>query len=237
MQKSSSILYFEHEGRENLPQVLRTVRRAVNRRPELRTLKYVIFTSTGEGPALAYSQLHEYDPRIIAVTFPPDFSVMRGQTRVSPRISEKLCAFFQGINIEVITDRLPFDRIDGMQAHNEQMQVVADVLAVFGGGFALGIQAVLSACDHGEIAIGEKVIALTGDTAAIITASNTRKFLSKDGGLVINEILCKPRNLTISRSPKPKIVDVPSTKFDEKAVTTKVAGLKALAEKNPRKTQ
>ena len=232
------ILYFEHEGRENLPQVLRSVKRAVTKRQELRALKYVIFTSTGEGPALAYAQLHEYEPRIIAVTFPPDFSVTRGQERFTPNVSDKLRAFFQGINIEVITDRLPFDRIEGMPINNEQMQVVTEVLSIFGGGFALGIQAVLSACDHGKVAVGERVIALTGDTAALVTASNTRKFLSKDGGLVVNEILCKPRNLTISRSPKPRIVDIPSKGFDERAVTTKVVGLKALAEKNaPRKPE
>jgi hypothetical protein len=58
---------------------------------------------------------------------------------------------------------------------------------------------VSSACDHGEVAIGEKVLSVTGDVAAILTATTTDKFLSKTEGLVVNEILCKPRNLTITR--------------------------------------
>jgi hypothetical protein len=211
------------------------VKRALGKRPELRDLRCVIFTATGEGPALAYAELHEFDPRIIAVTFPPDFTAMKGKEIVYPRISEKLRRFFQGINIPVITDRLPFDQLEGVRMHNDEMRIINDVLSVFGGGFSLAVQAVLSACDHGEIAMGERVIAITGDTASVITTSNTRKFLSKDAGLVINEILCKPSNLTISRSPKPQIVDVPSKSFDEKTVTAKVVGLKALSEANPDK--
>src|SRR5260221_8569034 len=79
------------------------------------------------------------------------------------------------------------------------MQLIKDVLNVFGGGFSLCVQAVLSACDHGEIATGEKVLSVTGDVAAVLTATTTERFLSKTEGIVVNEILCKPRNLTITR--------------------------------------
>jgi hypothetical protein len=51
----------------------------------------------------------------------------------------------------------------------------------------------------GAVNIGEKVVVITGDCAALVTASNTTKFLSYDEGLSINEILCKPRNLSITR--------------------------------------
>lgn len=200
MHKSASITYFEQEGRENLPQVLRGVKRALRKRAELREMKLVIFTATGEGPALAYGQMHEFDPQIIAVTFPPEFFVRRGSEHFHPRISEKLNGFFRGVGIRVLTSRLPFDLMDGLDAHNDQMRLIKNILSIFGGGFALIVQAVLSACDHGEVRQGEKVIAISGDTAAVITACNSQKFLSKTDGLVVNEILCKPRNLTISRA-------------------------------------
>jgi hypothetical protein len=234
VQKSTSILYFESEGRENLPQVLRVVKRAVSKRADIRSLKLVIFTATGEGPALAYAQLHEYDPQIIAVTFPPSFFVKRGEEKVYPRISEKLSTFFDGIGLKVITGRLPFERIEGVQAHNEQMRVIQDVLTLFGGGFTLGIQAVLSACDLGAVGVGEKVIGITGDTASVITASTTKKFLSKEGGLVVNEILCKPRNLTISRATTPIDASAAAKAIDEKRLASKIIDLQALPEKNPR---
>jgi hypothetical protein len=214
--KSALIMYFEKEGRENLPQVLRAVKKAFNKRPELRELKLVMLTANGEGPAIAYARLHEFAPKIIAVTFPPDFTVTRGEQVYSPQIPERLGRFFEGVGIKVITNRLPFDSIGNAQAHNADMHLIKDVLTIFGGGFSLCIQATLSACDHGLVAIGEKVLAITGDTAAIISASTTEKFVSKTQGLVVNEILCKPRNLTISRKtitpvvPKPLLAE-PST--------------------------
>lgn len=197
--QTSAILYFENEGRENLPRVLATVKRALTRRAELRELKIVIFTATGDGPALAYSRFQKFEPKIIAVTFPPDFHVSRGDETFYPAIQKRLRDFFDGVGYKIITSRLPFDPIANAQAHNHEMRLVKDVLNIFGGGFSLCIQAVLSACDHGEVSIGEKVIAVTGDIAAILTATTTEKFVSSADGLVVNEILCKPRNLTISR--------------------------------------
>lgn len=197
---TSAILYFDNEGRENLPRVLGTVRRTLTRRPELRALKIVMFTATGDGPALAYSRLQKFEPKIIAVTFPSGFHVNRGEEGpYYPTIPKRLRDFFDGVGYKVITSRLPFDSISSAEAHNHEMQLIKDVLNIFGGGFSLCVQAVLSACDHGEIGIGEKVLSVTGDIAAILTATNSEKFLSKTEGIVVNEILCKPRNLTITR--------------------------------------
>jgi len=159
-----------------------------------------MFTATGDGPALAYSRLQKFEPRIIAITFPPGFHVNRGEEEpYYPTIPKRLREFFDGVGYKVITSRLPFDPISNAQAHNHEMQLIKDVLNVFGGGFSLCVQAVLSACDHGEIEVGEKVLSVSGDIAAILTATTTEKFLSKTEGIVVNEILCKPLNLTITR--------------------------------------
>ena len=199
MKKSHSIYYFEHEGRENWQHVLRLVKRTLKRRSELQTYKVIIFTAIGEGAALAYNLFQEWNTKIIAITFPPDFVVVREGQSVSPRIFPKAKAFFDGVSIPVITARLPFQKIEGADAHNQQMKLIGDVLTLFGGSFSLAVQSVLQACDHGFVEIGEKVIAVTGDSASIITASNTSKFMTREQGLVINEIICKPRNMTIAR--------------------------------------
>jgi hypothetical protein len=196
----TKITYFESEGRkENWPQVLRLVKGVFQNRAEVRSYKVIVFTAIGEGPLAAYNLLQEWDAKIIAVTAPPDFIVTRGDKKLSPRIPAKAKAFFDGVGIPVIAARLPFQAIDGATAHNEQMNLITGVLSLFGGSFAQGVQAVLQACDHGLVEIGEKVFAVTGDSAAIITASNTGKFLTRDQGLSINEIICKARNLTIAR--------------------------------------
>ena len=235
--KPTTIFYFEREGRENLPQVLRVLKRGLKKRPELRSLKLVIFTSTGEGPALAFAQLHEFEPKIIAVTFPPDFTVKRGEGTFRPRISDKLQAFFDGVGLKVITGRLPFDPIEGMATYNEQLRVIRDTVAIFGGSFSLAIQAVLSACDAGQVGMGEKVVVITGDVAAIVTASSTRKFLTKGDGLAVNEILCKPRNLTYGRKADPSEGKSTGPAYDEKKLASRILDVYSLPENNPKKNE
>lgn len=217
MTKSQSISYFENEGRENWPLVLRLVKRIFQRRSDLRTCKVVIFTAIGEGPAAAYNLLQEWDAKIIAVTLPPDFSVVRDEEKVSPRIPPKAQAFFDGVGIPVVTARLPFQKIEGATAHNDQMDLIVNALSVFGGSFAQGIQAVLQACDHGLVEVGEKVIAVTGDSAAVMTASTTGKFLTRDDGLAVHEIICKPRNLTIARGKPAVALEQSRTLFEQDA--------------------
>lgn len=202
----SQIVYFESEGREdNLQQVIRVIKKSLKKREELRALKLVIFTAMGQGPALAFKELMGYSPKIIAVTFSLDFSVKiaDGEERFFPRIPTQVRKFFNGVEITVVPPApLPFDSIEGMDWHNQQMKTVKDTIALFGGGFNACIQAVLRACDAGELVPGERVIAMSGDCAALITASTTTKFLTAEG-LCIHEILCKPRNFTIARRPAP----------------------------------
>lgn len=212
----SKIVYFDNEGRkDNWPQVLRHVKGVFQQRPEVHSYKVIVFTAIGEGPLAAYNLLQEWDARIIAVTLPPDFTVVRDNQKISPRIPPKAKAFFDGVQIPVITARLPFQAIEGAAAHNEQMSLITSVLSLFGGSFAQGVQAVLQACDHGLVEVGEKVFAVTGDSAAIMTASTTSKFLSRADGLSINEIICKPRNLTIARGLPAAAVEQSGSLFED----------------------
>jgi hypothetical protein len=142
-------------------------------------------------------------------------SVIRDGQKVSPRVPAKAQAFFDGVGIPVITARLPFQKIEGAAAHNDQMDLMANMLSLFGGSFAQGVQAVLQACDHGLVDIGEKVIAVTGDSAAVITASTTGKFLTRDQGLAVHEIICKPRNLTIARGKPTAALEQSRSLFEE----------------------
>jgi hypothetical protein len=200
------IWYFEQEGNRNLPDVLSKVKRDFAKREDIRACKIVIFTAWGEGPALAYNKLKEYNPTIIAVTFPPGLMVKKpdgeGNTiETAVRISDNLKKFFDGVGVTVLSARLPFEGFDGADSIKHQLKLIGDVLSLFGGGFSLCVQAVLQACDMGAVNIGEKVVVMSGDCAALVTASTTARFLSIDKGLSINEILCKPRNLSITRRP------------------------------------
>jgi hypothetical protein len=202
----AQIFYFDAEGRANLEEVLKVVKKTLKSREDLRGLKIVVFTAEGRGPALAYNQLGEYSPKMIAVTFPRGFSVKGPNGHpYCPRISESVLKFFKGVEIDVIVPpRLPLDLIEGMEGQNQQMQLVRRTMAIFGTGFEMCLQAVMCACDMGLIEEGEDVIAFSGDTAGLFRASPTKKYLSPQFGLAVLEIFCKPRRLTVSR-PKPTI--------------------------------
>ena len=204
----AQIVYFDSEGRQNLEEVLRVVKKALKKREELRSLKIVIFTAEGQGPAMAYNMLREFRPKIIAVTFPVHYSVKLAGSEEPffPKIREEIRDFFNGVKIEVVVPpSLPFDEISGMDGHNQQVKLIRQTIAMFGYGFGLCIQAILRACDVGLIEEGDLVIAMSGDTAGLFIASNTEHFLNRQNGLQVQEIFCKARNLTISHA-RPKSI-------------------------------
>jgi hypothetical protein len=203
MKRPSKVQYFDTEGHENLPKVIKEIKnylRSLQADGNTRFPRLVFLTSKGQGPLLAFNELASFNVEIIAVTFPRDFHVRTGEDEFYyPEIPEKLRKFFVGVEIPIVTGRLPFDPIDGADFHNREMQLLQDALSIFGGSMPLAIQAVLQATDSGFVQIGEQVIAVTSDTAALITASSTKHLLSKTCGLVVNEIICKPRFYTITR--------------------------------------
>lgn len=155
---------------------------------------------------VAYNQLAGLDLKIIAVTFPPTYEVaLRDGNSFKPEIPDKVKKFFKGVEIPIVTSRLPFDDISGAESHNRDMGLIRDTLALFGGSMPLAIQCVLQAADYGLIEQGEQVIAVTGDTALLVTASTTKHFLSKQLGLMVNEVICKPRNFTRTRPQQAKL--------------------------------
>jgi hypothetical protein len=209
MIRSSKIQYFESEGRENLSTVIKCVKaflRTSDTQRILRPKKIVFLTVQGEGPMLAYNQLQSEELQIIAVTFPIGAAELNEDGKLyRPQVSAKVRDFFNGVRIPIITSRLPFEEILGAEAHNREMKILRDALGLFGSSMALAIQAVLQATDAGHVEMGEQVIAATGDTAILVTATTTRNLLRQDHlGFSVNEIICKPRMFTISRKlPKP----------------------------------
>jgi hypothetical protein len=212
MNRGYKVQAFDREGRDNLPSVIKNVKnymRGLMNNGIPYPSKIVFFTLKGEGPMLAYNQLSGLEVTIIAVTFPSTYTVaLKDGGTYTPEIPEKVRKFFAGVEIPIVRARLPFDEITGAEFHNKEMTLIKSALAVFGGSMSLAIQSVLQATDSGLIPAGEEVIAITSDTALLVTASTTRDFLNPKCGLIVNEIICKPRNFTISR-PKPKPVEPP----------------------------
>lgn len=201
-QFTAPITYFLQEGRENLLECLRAAfRAAANHNIE----KVVIFTAHGLGVGMALDEFcskPEFSKvKLVAVTFPvgQPFSDAEGKP-VECVISEELRQRFRNHSIPVLRAHLPFDPIAsrsgdrGVLGHD--LSLVESALNVFGGSMSLCVQAVMIACDAGEVEWGEHVIALTSDTAVLAEAAPTRRMLTD---LAVREILCKPAIYDIGR--------------------------------------
>jgi uncharacterized protein len=227
MAKFHKVQYFASEGRGNLSSVIKCIKmflRSPDPQGVIAPKKIVFMTREGEGPILAHSQLQSEDVKIIAVTFPRNYAGKRADDSIfMPEISERVRRFFTAFNIPIITNRLPFEDIQGADSHNREMSLLRNALAIFGGSMPLAIQAVLQATDAGYVDVGEQVIAATGDTALLVTASTTRLFLVKDSrGLSVNEIICKPNTFDMTRRPRvPQLSNPTQPAHQIEGVTTK----------------
>ena len=183
---------FDEEGAHNLAECsLLALKAAVE--SEATTL--VIFTAAGDG-VLKAIELGQTDPafgriRLIAVSFPPS-RVPEGQPKIDS-------AKFEDIGVPVVIAHLPFTPLTSAADKDGQRSRLRDILNIFGGGLALCVQAVTMACDAGKIEPGERVVAMSGDTAIVVLATSTEHMFDPTRGLVVERIVCKADRYAISR--------------------------------------
>ncbi|MGE5113887.1 MAG: hypothetical protein ACM3JB_23735 [Acidobacteriaceae bacterium] len=146
-------------------------------------------------------ELTEYR-RLVAVTFPvgKPFTNAAGE-HLKVEIPTTLREEMRQRGIPVVRAHLPFDPISGTYPSRgvlgQDLNLVANALNMFGGSMSLCVQAIVMACDAGEVQPGDHVIALTSDTAILAQAAPTANMLK---GLAIREVLCKPAIYTIGRN-------------------------------------
>lgn len=201
-QFTAQTTYFLQEGKDNLRECLRI---AFQSAKDQNVSKVIIFTAKGEGVRAAIESMLSQEAyskiKIVAVAFPyGKIFTDKEKKPIEVRIAETDAQFFVDNHVPIVRAHLPFDPItpyfksSGMLG--QDLNLVSEALAIFGGSMALCVQAITMACDAGEVEIGEHVIAMTSDTAILAQASNTDRML---GELIVREILCKPAVLTISR--------------------------------------
>jgi hypothetical protein len=170
----------------------------------------VIFTGTGEGPHYAAQELlvrERYKGlKVVAVTppvgrqyrkVPGDDSSEMVRAGISSVLRDELTA----LGVVVVSAHLPFKEVyDGSRGRGSEWARVAESFGILGGGFALCIQAALLACDAGAIEHGDRVVAMSADTAVVVRACRTESFLSPSEGLLAEHIICRPGRYNISKS-------------------------------------
>jgi len=197
--------YFWNEGKVNLHDCLRISFEAAKSHD---VTKIVIFTGIGEGVRAAFDNflsLEEYQHiKVVAVTFP------HGHPHPHD-ISEEDCAWMKANSIPLIRAHLPFDPIRAQyQGHGilgQDFSLIGNVIGIFGGGMSLAVQAVLMACDAGEVKKGEHVISLTSDTSILVRSAPTSHLLTD---FIVRETFCKAVFMDISKKESGLTLDAGS---------------------------
>ncbi|HEY5382341.1 MAG TPA: hypothetical protein VIJ65_08790 [Acidobacteriaceae bacterium] len=203
-QVTSTVTYFAEEGKANLSECLRL---SFETLVEFGLETLVIFTGVGEGIQQAIDQFldrPEYAHiRIVGVTFAQGFEVRREGVLGPHVFPAEVKAQFLSRGIPLIRAHLPFDSISAQyQQHGamgQDMSIVGNALNIFCGSMNLCVQALMMACDAGEVEIGEHVVVMTSDTALLARAAPTSRLLTD---LIVRQIICKPAFLTIAKSEK-----------------------------------
>ena len=232
-QVTETITYFAEEGRGNLSECLRL---SFETALQYGLDRVVIFTGVGDGIQEAiddylsqpnYSHMH-----IVGVTFAQGFEVRKGDKPTAHIFPKERKESFSVQGIPIVRAHLPFDAISTQYQHSgvlaQDLGIVGNALNIFCGSMSLCIQAVLIACDAGEIEIGEHVVVMTSDTSLIVRAAPTTRLLTD---LIVRQIICKPAFLTIAKAEK---LDPPEESNLEISPSTPLEGdMKRLPSSDP----
>lgn len=195
------ICYYEDEGPHHLDE---TIERAVARAVELGIEKLVVFTKTGEGALKAASSACKHRIKVIAASFavaqklrdktkedaPPE-TVGIADPVIRGRLKEH--------GVEVISGDLPFQDLFIPGAADVKLMAIGATLDLLAGGLRFCVQAVIMATEAGYVDPGEDVVAMAADVAIVATGSYKLTLFSPFTGMQIREIICKPRNLTLTK--------------------------------------
>lgn len=188
----SSITYFDNEGQNNLTVTMRVVAEAMIAREDLTA---VIFTSQGEGLRMIANHQPELKERLIGISYP---------TGVDDEIDKRTESLHQleRDGFKLLVAKPPFREIMLPRHEDPKLSSIREALRLFGGGMILCVEAILMARDSDLLKDNQTVVAACSDTAIIATATRAEFLFYPPLGMEIQEILCKPGKLTISRYEK-----------------------------------
>ena len=175
------ITYFEAPGRDNTEETLRLA----GERAEARGISKIVLASTlGDTARLAAERFSGTSIRMVVVPHQYGF----GQ---SQRFPQELVSELEekGHCVHFGTMLFHTDGFYGMRVPT----VMATLLRTFCQGMKVCVEIIVMATDSGRVAVGEKVIAVTGtgrgaDTAVVAVAAPSNQLHE----LHVTEIICKP---------------------------------------------
>ncbi len=175
------IVYFEEPGLDN---TLETLQLAVERAKARGISKIILASTRGDTARLAAERLVGTDVKLVVV--PHQYGFGERQRFPSDLVGELES---RGHQVYFGTMLFHTDSLVG----NNTPALLATLLRTFCQGMKVCLEIIMMATDGGCLALGEKVVAVSGtgrgaDTAVVATASSSNRL----SDLHVTEIICKP---------------------------------------------
>ncbi len=180
-------LYFEEAGKKNTTELLKRVKKYAT---EKGITSIIVASTTGETGARAVKMLKGFNVVVVSHSYgfkEAGRSEMQGEFRKQIVLHGQL---FTGVHAFGSIEKAVRRKFGTIQP----MELVANVLRLFGEGTKVAVEITLMAADAGLIPMDKDVIAVGGtgrgaDTALLIRPAHTPSFFD----LKIREIIAKPR--------------------------------------------
>lgn len=192
MMYKDEIVYFEKEGNCNFPDVINAVSDYIEKNNLIKNV--VVFAGRTNSALKLKQNLSDYNVDITVVTYAVGRKFIKKENGneefIIPQIAtqeSKNIILQAGMNY--IQGGLPFEPILSCTGDNATEMIISS-LGIISKGLVQCISAAIMAFENGHIEENEKIIALSGDTAILVTPTIKRDLFS--GNFRIHKIICKP---------------------------------------------
>ncbi|MCX7021952.1 MAG: hypothetical protein NTW26_06735 [bacterium] len=189
----NKILYYDNEGQDNIKSTMSLVADVIVDRG----CQAVIFSIKGDGPKLIVDKYPKLKEKIIIVSYPSGMKEGENDENRTDELKK-----LKDDGFRVVISNPAFRDIYIPEGIDIKKRAIIETLRLFSTGMILCVEAILLARDANELVDNEIVVSACSDTAIIATAVRTELLFYPSIGMEIQEIICKPRVLNISRQGK-----------------------------------
>lgn len=193
MMNTEKISYFEKAGNVNFVSVVDVVKEYLDEDSTIKNI--VVFAGKFDSVSLLHEKMKKYDVDITVATYAygREFYKMTDEEKtevILPEVAQR--EYKQKIielGMQYVQGGLPFEAIRSCTGDNS-LEMIVSTFETISKGLVHCVSAAIMARESGCIEAGEKIIALSGDTAIVVTPSLRRDLF--DDKFRIHKILCKP---------------------------------------------
>lgn len=186
------IIYFEKEGNGNFPGVIEAVYDYIERDKTIKNV--VVFAGRLKSVFNLQERLSSYRVKITVATYASGRKFERVNDEkeeyivpevTKPEAKKKILE----ANMNYIQGGLPFEPILSCTGDNATEMIISSY-GTISKGLTQCVSAAIMAFENGYVGEKEKIIAMSGDTAIVVTPTIRREMFC--GNFKIHKIICKP---------------------------------------------